>query len=325
MNVLIVGGTGNISTSIVAELLRQGHAVSVVTRGGHRDELPPEVTRIVADRRDYGAFEATMADHAWDAVIDMVAFTADDAESAVRAFTGRTDHYVVCSTVVTYGDRFTQLPADEDEPQTATDAYGRGKVEMEQIVREAHATGRLPVTIMRPSHTFGRIPIIRQVTGLDTTFIDRLRLGRPILVTDTAEDTTWMSLHVDDAAVAFVHCLGRDVCIGNVYNVVGDETYSWADYHRRIAGAIDLKAELVAAPVDVLLAAGGAQTAILGITAFDGWFSNNRIKGDVPEFAQRISFEDGMRRNVAYADAHGLITSAQSATWEDNLIEELTR
>lgn len=318
MKVLVVGGTGNISTSIVDELIGQGHEVSVVVRGGHRDELPPQVRRIQADRRDYAAFESLMGEQTWDAVIDMVAFTADDAASALRAFTGRAGHYVVCSTVVTYGHDFTTLPTREDEPQRATDAYGGGKVAMERVLRETE--GPLPITILRPSHTFGRIPVIRQVTGLDPTFIDRLRRGRPILVTDTAEDLTWMSLHVDDAALAFAHCLGREACFGKAYNVVGDETYSWADYHRRIASALGLEAELVPMPLDQIVAAGGAKTSILGVTAHHGWFTNDAIRRDVPEFRQAITFEDGIRRNVAWLEQRGLLASAEERTWEDELI-----
>ena len=320
MRVLVVGGSGNISTSVVTELRRLGHDVSVVVRGSHRDELPPEVTRIKADRRDYPAFEALMGERTWDAVIDMVAFSADDAASVLRAFTGRAGHYVVCSTVVTYGTEFTTLPTTEQEPQRATDTYGRGKVEMEEVLRESTD---LPVTILRPSHTFGRIPVVRQVTGFDTTFVDRLRRGRPLLVTDTAEKRTWMSLHVDDAALAFAHCLGRESCFGKAYNVVGDETFSWADYHRRVAGALGLQAELVPLPVEDLVAAGGAAVGILGITAFDGWFTNDALRRDVPEFEQRIGLEEGIRRSVEYGEPRGLLTSAEELTWEDDLIRSL--
>lgn len=42
-----------------------------------------------------------MQSETWDVVIDMVAFSATDAASPVRACTGRAGHYVACSTVVT--------------------------------------------------------------------------------------------------------------------------------------------------------------------------------------------------------------------------------
>src|SRR5690349_15030148 len=127
MRVLVVGGTGNISTSIVEQLVAAGHDTAIVTRGIRPDGAPPEVERIVADRSDSAAFEARMVDERFDAVIDMIAFTPAHAESAVRAFGGRTAHYVVCSTVMTYGTTFTTVPTTEDEPQTAVDVYGSNK------------------------------------------------------------------------------------------------------------------------------------------------------------------------------------------------------
>jgi nucleoside-diphosphate-sugar epimerase len=323
MKVLIVGGTGNISTSIVEELRRLGHDVSVVVRGSHRDELPADVRRIRADRRDYAAFEELMGGHTWDAVIDMVAFDAEDARSAIRAFRGRTAHYVACSTVVVYGHGFTALPTTEDEPHRAVDAYGGGKVEMERVLRE-EADG-LPVTILRPSHNYGRVVPVRQVTGFDPTFVDRLRRGRPILVVDTAEKTTWSSLHVDDAALAFAHCLGREACIGKAYHVVGTETFSWADYHRRVAAVLGFDVELVPLPLEEIVAAGGPATGILSITAYDGWFTTEAITRDVPEFRQRILLEEGTERSVEWAARHGLLQSAADRTWEDDLIDTVLR
>src|SRR5687767_13306816 len=107
MRVPVVGGTGNISTSIVEVLCAQGHDVSIVVRGKRADRAPDAVERIVVDRSDRAAFEQAVGERSWDAVIDMIAFTADDAESAVRAFEGRTGHYVCCSTVASYGTEFT--------------------------------------------------------------------------------------------------------------------------------------------------------------------------------------------------------------------------
>jgi nucleoside-diphosphate-sugar epimerase len=323
VKVLLVGGTGNISTSIVEELRRLDHDVSGVVRGVHRDEVPPDVRRIHADRRDYAAFEQLMSDHTWDAVIDMVAFNADDARSAIRAFRGRTAHYVVCSTVVVYGREFTTLPTTENEPHKATDAYGGGKVELERVLREE--AGDLPVTVLRPSHNYGRVVPVRQVTGFDPAFVDRLRRGRPILVTDAAEKTTWTSLHVDDAALAFVHCLGREACIGKAYHVVGTETFSWADYHRRVAAVLGVDVELVPQPLEQIVEAGGSATAILGITAYDGWFTTDATERDIPEFQQRILLEEGTVRSIEYAEKHGLLTSAAERTWEDDLIESVLR
>ena len=55
MKIGIVGGTGNISSSIVSLLLKQGHEVVCFNRG-QRGNLPPDVRLIQGDRKDSKAF-----------------------------------------------------------------------------------------------------------------------------------------------------------------------------------------------------------------------------------------------------------------------------
>jgi ABC-type multidrug transport system ATPase subunit len=56
-----------------------------------------------------------MSGLSFDAVIDMVAFAPENAESLLRAFTGRVQQIVVCSTVCVYGGPMTKLPAADDD------------------------------------------------------------------------------------------------------------------------------------------------------------------------------------------------------------------
>jgi nucleoside-diphosphate-sugar epimerase len=94
MNILIIGGTGLISTAITRQLLQRGDTVTHFNRGHTPVRLPAELPRpalVVGDRRNRAEFEERWAlGPRFDVVLDMAAFTPDDAQSAVRAFTGRT-------------------------------------------------------------------------------------------------------------------------------------------------------------------------------------------------------------------------------------------
>src|SRR4051812_2203119 len=103
MNVLLLGGTGLISTGIVKQLLKRNAKITLFNRGQRENRLPPGIDVITGDRNDLEGFEREMKSRKFDAVIDMICFNARQAESAVRAFAGRCDHYIFCSTVVTYG------------------------------------------------------------------------------------------------------------------------------------------------------------------------------------------------------------------------------
>ena len=131
MKVLIIGGTGLISTSITAQLLQRGDDVTLYNRGKSEARIPDGARFLHGDRKEYAAFEEQMAQaDRFDAVMDMVGFVPEDAESVIRAFKGRIGHFIFCSTVCAYGGPSTHYPIREDEPLSPVSNYGsqQGKV-----------------------------------------------------------------------------------------------------------------------------------------------------------------------------------------------------
>jgi nucleoside-diphosphate-sugar epimerase len=104
MNVLIIGGTGLISSPMTRQFLERGDHVTHYNRG--KFDLypaPPGVEQLQGDRTDYPTFERQMAEAGYfDVVIDMVGYQPADGESVVRAFRGCTGHFISCSTVDVY-------------------------------------------------------------------------------------------------------------------------------------------------------------------------------------------------------------------------------
>ena len=183
MKVLIIGGTGNISRGIVAALLQRNHEVVMFNRGQHPDAPPPDIQVIHGDRRDRDAFESRMRAEKFNAVIDMISYNADDAASALRAFRGRVDGFIHCSTVMTYGPPFpfSGVNIPETAPLNGTSEYGRGKIAADKLLLDAHAEDGFPVTIFKPSYTHGPGMLVHRQVGGDGSWIDRLRKGKPIL------------------------------------------------------------------------------------------------------------------------------------------------
>lgn len=65
MKVLIIGGTGLISTAITKQLLERGDDVTLYNRGKSEARLADgakEVKYLQGDRKQYAAFEAQMAE-----------------------------------------------------------------------------------------------------------------------------------------------------------------------------------------------------------------------------------------------------------------------
>lgn len=325
MKVLVIGGTGNISASIVQRLLQCGHKVSCFNRG-IKGVIPQEVEHIRGDKRDHETFESMMRKRRFDAVIDMICFTAADASSNIRAFP-EVGQFVQCSTTCTYGVHYDWLPVTEDHPLRPITDYGRGKAEADRTYMDAYAQTGFPVTIIKPSTTYGPLSgLFRHIgSGRDGLWIDRVRKGKPIAICGDGQ-ALHQFLHVDDAAKGFVGALGKQHCIGQSYNLVNRGYITWENYHKLAMKVIGREVEVVGIPVQELTAIDSKRFALCNtIFAFNCYYSAEKIFRDIPEFRSEITLEQGMERIIAHMDSTGRIVDSDTDTWEDRLIEAQMR
>lgn len=322
MNVLIIGGTGLISTGIVKALEERGAAITVFNRGQTDDRLSRGVRRLAGNRQDFPAFETAMAAAGtWDVVIDMICFRPDEAESVVRAFAGRCGHFIFCSTVCSYGDTQTIVPTPETTPQRPHSRYGRDKLACEQIFLSAHREKKFPVTIIRPSHTYGPGGGVINNLNTDATFLERLRRGLPVIVSGDGHGL-WQSAYSKDVGRGFAFAAGNPRCFGEAYNAVADEVVTWDEYTRRTAAAIGApEPKIVHLPSDFLLKVAPQRYVVLGeIFRFHGVYANAKLKRDVPEFRLAMPYEEGVRRTVAWMDRHQRNAVPEANALEDRLV-----
>jgi len=318
MKIVIVGGTGHISSRIVRLLLEQGHEVVCYTRGRlgspHKD-----ARHIQGDRRERESFERTMRQEAFDAAIDMICYTPEDAASSIRAFQG-VGHFIQCSTTCTYGVDYDWLPVSEEHPLRPITAYGRGKVAADRLFLEAYYREQFPVTILKPSTTYGpQMGLLRQIAA-EFSWIDRIRKGKPIVVCGDGV-AIHQFLHVDDAALAFAGVLSKEHCIGQTYNLVNRGYCTWKDHHRAAMRVLGQDVELIGVPLYDLVALDARRFAICeDIFAYNCYYSADRIFRDVPEFRPRISLEQGMALTIDALDREGRIPDSSAMDWEDQLI-----
>ena len=318
MRICVIGGTGNISTSVVRLLLEQGHEVTCFNRG-QSGRVPEGAEVIHGDRRDYAAFERTMRDKRFDAAIDMLCFTREDAASNVRAF-AQVQHFVQCSTVCTYGIAHDWMPVTEDHPLRPTTVYGQHKAQADAVFLEAYNRQGFPVTILKPSTTYGpRQGLLRQIAW-EFSWIDRIRKGKPLLICGDG-NALHQHLHVDDAALGFAHVIGKAHCIGQTYHLVDRGCITWSDYHRTAMRVLGREVELVGVPLADLQALNVPRVEICSeVFAHHGYYSAEKLFRDVPEFLPVISLEQGMQAVIDAMDRAGRIPNADLEDWEDRII-----
>jgi nucleoside-diphosphate-sugar epimerase len=319
--VLIVGGTGNISGALVDAFLAAGHHVTVLNRGQRQRSLPADVRVLLADRRDRDAFETQVQAEAFDAALDMICYSAEDAESDLRAFRD-VEHVIHTSTVATFGGPLPRLMADERTPVRPVSAYGHGKAEADRVFLRAREEHDFPVTIVKPASTWGPgMPVIRQL-GFDRAWIHRLRTGRPLLIAGDGQ-TLWSLCHSEDVAQAYRGLLFAPWAVGETYIATAPHPVTWERYHLDVAEALGVVAHLVSAPADLLIRSWHAGTQLLAEqTRWHQCYDVTKLQSALPEWQPRLTLVDRIAENVAWMESAGLLDTGPSAE-EDRIVAAL--
>ncbi|AUY47761.1 NAD-dependent epimerase/dehydratase family protein [Streptomyces sp. CB01881] len=124
-NVCVIGGSRYFGLHLVTLLRESGARVTVVNRGSAPP--PPGVEHVVADRSDEAALATALGGRTFDAVIDQVLYTPDQAAVARRVFGDRTGRYVMTSTMEVYDPATSPLVRTVPGvpvPETAVDPAG---------------------------------------------------------------------------------------------------------------------------------------------------------------------------------------------------------
>jgi nucleoside-diphosphate-sugar epimerase len=302
VEILILGGTGFLSSAVARVARDAAHAVTIVTRGRSTRAAPEGVATLVCDRHDRQAFRDLFAGRRYDAVIDCICYTAEDAESDIATFADRTGHLVMISTDFTYGPEPRRLPVTEDAPRNAVGEYGCSKVAAEERFFAAWRERQFPVTILRPPHIMGEGGLLGtgSLRGRDAGLLDRLRRGEPVVLLDGGTLLIQPVVHRDIAAAALA-VLGVAATRGQAYNMAGPEAIPTRRYYELIAEELGVPLRVLSLPSSVYLAAYPDRVPFAQHRVYD----MGKLARD-GGFAPRIGVREAIREMIAWLEAHPL-------------------
>ena len=330
--VLILGGTGLISVGIIKHLLARAGGAADVTcfnrgKSDAKDDgpLPAAVKQLHGDRDTPGALERAVGDARFDAVIDMICFSPEQARATADLCRGRTPHLLFCSTVCTYGvDVPPNVVVDETFPQNPISGYGRNKVACEQLLTDAGRRDGYAVTIVRPSCTYGEgAPLIDNLEGNGSAW-GRVRRDLPVLCAGDGRGL-WNATHRDDVGKLFAGAVGNDRTHGRAYNATTQRVFTWNDFYREAAAHFGKRPRVLYMPAEWIAAHDPKRFGLLKeITQYHGAYTSARAMADVPEFRCEIGFEEGASRTLSNLERRGALNGTGDDPVYDQMIEKAT-
>ncbi|MBD5129826.1 MAG: SDR family oxidoreductase [Ruminococcaceae bacterium] len=329
MKILIIGGTGTISTAVSRRLADSGHELYLVNRGNSSGKLPSNVNFIQADINDEKTVSERIGDMEFDAVCDFIGFVQPQLERDFRLFGGRTKQFVYISSASAYN----KLPSDYIITEGTTLAnpfweYSRNKIQCEEYLMKMYREQGFPVTIVRPSHTYCERSVPLGVHGKKGSWqvIKRMLDGKPVIIHGDGT-SLWTMTDSRDFAEGFIGLLGNPHAIGEAFQITSDETLTWNQIYKTIADhlSVELKAYHVSSEFLAVVSDYDLTGSLIGDKANSVVFDNSKLKRAVPGFRPRIRFDEGIKNTLDYILSHKecQVEDDEFDNWCDKVISVL--
>ena len=241
------------------DLLNEGHDVTLFSRGNHQPPFFESIHHIAGDRNDPGDFQAKLAEQTFDAVVDNIAFTADDVQTALDTFTGNVGRYVFTSTAAVYYTGEQVMPVAEDDVDYAFEPpageedsplwrYTLGKLGAERTLLDQDD---LAFTIIRPPIVLG--PDDHSLRGY--FYFQRLMDGEPMILTNGGVQSFRLA-YSRDLSRGYLRALGSERAENAIYNLNQSEIIQLTDLIEASAEALGVDPDIVSIPHQTLQDAG---------------------------------------------------------------------
>lgn len=303
MRILIIGGTGTISSAVVRESLAQGHHVTILNRGQSQRPVPDGVDVLHGDINNQGEMQKLLLGLRFDVVAQFIAFNPGHVERDVKLFAEITNQYILISSASAYQKPLRYYRIDESTPLgNIYWDYSQNKQLAEEKLRQLAPTVGLDFTIVRPSHTYDetRIPVGLHGNKGSYSVVKRIREGKPIIVHGDGE-SLWTFTYNADFARGFVGLFGNYQAYSEAVHITSDESLTWNSAYRIIAEVVGREPVLYHVASERLIESRpDLRGPLLGDKAVSVVFDNSKIKRLVPSFRCDTRYDQGVR--IAWAN-----------------------
>lgn len=301
--ILLIGGTGTISSSITNLLAKDTNVDLYVLNRGHK-EVPSTVHQIICDANDENALTEALSAETFDVVVDFVVYKPEEAEERIRVLNGKCQQYIFISTVVTFDHENTVWLNEESSQNNSYSQYGQSKAECERIFHRAELTG-FPLTIVRPSQTYGydRIPL--SVKGKTCwSVVSRIVQGKPVLIHGDGK-SIWHVMHSFDFAYNFLQLMTPSM-VGKSINLVNPSCVTWDMIYEEIGRQLNKQVKIVHLPTDLLSLSRKYpfQETIMGDKQYSNLYAKAEMEENIPDFQCMIDYKKGITMYLDYMKQH---------------------
>ncbi len=260
MKALIIGGTGFTGPYIVDGLIERGYQVTVLNRGIHPDNLPPEVERIHTDPHWPENLKEALEGRSFDLVVS----TYGRLRHVAEAIKGHTKRLVsvggeavfkgwlkVTDPNIFQNQEPSPIPVPEEGflEEMGVDHFVDRMLQTEQLIMQAHKEGHYNVTHFRYAMGYGP----RHLAPPEWCIIRRILEGRKQFILPQGGQVIVCKGYGENEAHALLLAIDNpDASAGQIYNISDETKMPSLEWVRSVAAVMNHEFEFVDMPLSIV-------------------------------------------------------------------------
>lgn len=305
MKVLLLGGTGTLSSEVLKYSLQCQYTMSILNRGKSLKKVYVGVHSYVADLRFPEMVQTVLSNDTFDVIVDFFSRTKEDVTRLFPIMSKRCRQYIFISSACVYcrDNKNIELIQETKSKPNELWNYNVHKYEAEQQLIKMSKECDCYYTIVRPYITYNneRIPWgIAPAYRFHRTIIERIRNGKPMFVWDGGANYCTLT-YCDDFAKALIGLFLNPKAINEDFHITSDNYYQWKEVLFTIYKELKITPNIVDLPTSLIIKyLPEYKDELIGDRSLNAIFNNQKIKEAVPEATFQTSLDEGIRRVITY-------------------------
>lgn len=306
MKIFIIGGTGVLSSDIVAECLSHGDTLYVLNRGRNKSCIndSKKFHQIVCDIRNKEEVKRKIIGMSFDVVVDFLSFTPDQLNQTFNIFAPICKQYIFISSCCVFRRSHDDGVITEQsyKPNTLL-SYGLNKYNCEEELKHISKKFQSKYTIVRPYITYGdtRIPFgLSPLERYHWTLIGRILSRKPFFIWDGGLSKCSL-LHTSDFAKIFYHLLLNKKAYDEDINLTNNTVCKWIDVLDVLYDYLGKsKEDIISIPKEeIIMCLPEFKESLLWDRALDAEFNNSKLYDIVPEAKKILESSKTLKEGIA--------------------------
>jgi len=305
MKILLLGGSGILSTDFTRKCLDEGNEVFILNRGKRKNFIDSRANLIVADLRNESIEEirSKLDNISIDVIVDYLSYEPDHLKKSIMIFEGNFKQYIFVSSATAYiktnDDVISEMKNEVGNPNWS---YSLNKAKCEAFLKETNIT----YTIIRPYVTYGesRLPFQLIPDGFHYTLLERIKNDKPVALLDEGSAICTLTNTVDFANVLY-GLLINTRAYHQAFHITSQFQQTWREVYEVYCELLEHRPYLVSVSLaDIKKYMPEYYQSLKGDKGTSWKFDNTKVLNAIGGYEFKVDLRTGLKRSIDFYNSH---------------------